>query len=1325
MAQALLLALHANALPAQQQQVDPAAVRARAEAGDAEAQNILGNLYTSGAGVPVNHATALGWYQKAADKGFASAQFNLGLAYELGRGVAADERQAFRYYLLAAEQGFAAAQFNVGNMYVTGRGVGQDFFEANLWFRQAADKGVVEAQYNLGLSYEAGRGVLRDDSQAARWFKLAADRGFALAQYRLGLMAQDGRGVQQNLVAAAALYRAAAEQGYAPAQQNLGALHASGSGLPADPVQGLAWMSLAVESGESPQGRDALAQKLTPAQRDEAARALADLRARFNVSTPPALAASRPAPAQPGTPAATTDRGYVDGLEDLVARLRDANEQLSQANQRLALEKTQLQQQGSDAAAAKLIEDLRAQSTRLAGLNQQLSTDKEAAARELTVLKGRLQDAEQEAARLKQAAASAAPTAAPEETTALRAQLATWQEADRRAGREQTALQSRLAELTRKQEETDRQLAQAREENSRLTAAATAAPPAATATGPDADAAEISRLAAQLADRDSRLRNLQQDNERLNDDVKRSTRELLSLNSQIRGLREQLAKAGTARPSGGNAADPGALTELKQENSRLAQVAAEAEQQVRRLETEKTALRQTADNLQKSLQEKSAAGSGDAAALAEAQQKLEQAQKQAAEAARLERELQSARVAASRLDEEVKTLLEAQKSSAAVAAALTAARAKVTELTGGMENLQGRLAAAEQQVKQLESDKAALGRSQQERTTTRAANSETLAELRRKLEQAEKQAGGVRRLEVDLEEARRAASILQEENRTLRSAQEAAATTTQLAAARAKVGELTGEIESLQARLAAVETKTGRKADNEAALNRLRQELAAANTALEKSGATVAELTGENDRLEKELAGAADRLKAAEAAQEQVKELQGAVAELPRLRDDVARLTRENQQLKAEAGDSRELTAARREITRLEGLLLEATKPDPRATADDAVVKKLQAEVTVAVQTIDKLNAEVAELTGINDRLERDLESAKKGTEAALAAQQQAVNAARPDAYQMEIRTLQDRVKQLETTLAEDRTASARELAALASQLQKTREANQALNEANRALMAVRQSDDAPSRAELDEALAKVKNLTVVGDELRRQIQQLTETKTAADEQAEKVSADLAALQAKFAETEKAAETHGSSVAELTGENERLARERDTLRAEVQRLARTSQSAEAQRLEAERSASLNVNAMAAQLAELRRDLDNVRGANARLIESNTALERERTTTMAQLRSENAALQARLAQAQSTLDQIAAAARLGTPAAQIASGAPVPVTIPPAASGPVAAEPRYHVVAEGDSLSRLSLRYYGTAGRWQEIYEANRDELRGANTLRIGQRLRIP
>ena len=54
-----------------------------------------------------------------------------------------------------------------------------------------------------------------------------------------------------------------------------------------------------------------------------------------------------------------------------------------------------------------------------------------------------------------------------------------------------------------------------------------------------------------------------------------------------------------------------------------------------------------------------------------------------------------------------------------------------------------------------------------------------------------------------------------------------------------------------------------------------------------------------------------------------------------------------------------------------------------------------------------------------------------------------------------------------------------------------------------------------------------------------------------------------------------------------------------------------------------------------------------------------------------------------------------------------------------------ADVRFHTVTEGDSLSRISMRYYGTANRWQEIVNANRDVLQGSSALRVGMQRRIP
>ena len=51
--------------------------------------------------------------------------------------------------------------------------------------------------------------------------------------------------------------------------------------------------------------------------------------------------------------------------------------------------------------------------------------------------------------------------------------------------------------------------------------------------------------------------------------------------------------------------------------------------------------------------------------------------------------------------------------------------------------------------------------------------------------------------------------------------------------------------------------------------------------------------------------------------------------------------------------------------------------------------------------------------------------------------------------------------------------------------------------------------------------------------------------------------------------------------------------------------------------------------------------------------------------------------------------------------------------------------RTHVVREGETLSMISLKYYGTKDRWRDIYDANRDVLPDPNHIQAGQKLTIP
>ena len=1399
--------------PARAQSAAPAGeldqIRTKADQGDLESLNALGNAYTNALlGVKQDFAQALTWYRRAADKGFAPAQFNLGLAYELGRGVPADDRQAFKHYLLAAEQGFAAAQFNVGNMYSSGRGVGQDLFEANLWFKQAAEKGVVEAQFNLGLAYEAGRGVKKDEVQAVRWYKQAADRGFARAQYNLGLLFEDGRGVPKNEATAAAFYRVAAEQGFAAAQNNYGLMISEGrGGLTKDPVQAFVWLSLAVENGSNPAARDYVARSLNAGQLASAQALLLDRKSGkpLPVAAAPVSAAAR--------------------VADLTATLEkavQANTQFAEANQKLELEKARLEQElGSQAAgseSAKLIEQLRGQNRRLADQVQALQVDKETAERDARVLAAQVKDGQEEVTRAKATAGAPAPAAdaakSLAEIASLTAKLA---QATTALNQLQQAQQELTVANTRLQKEKEAALAAA----------------AAPAAGTPADSG---KYPVQNADKDSVIANLQRDNSRLNDEVKRSTRELLSLNSQLRALRNSPAN----RPAPDNA--PSA--ELRAESQRVGSnndrlqnqrdaAVSDAENlaaQLREARSEITRLNQQIQTLGSTRQSSDAASDQLAQLTSKATQAAQEAAQLQANNARL-----AARVAE----------LEKQGRSA-VDESLAP---KLAQAQQDAAQLRSQLLALQQEKAELEKWSQSLEKTVNEKSAVAEASGTAVKELQARLVRAEQQlADHTAALGARDEVAQKLAADNAALAARVRQAEAAFAAKPakddtgplrqQLAEAQDRVERTTREIQALgekaaaehsnylqaQARMVALETdlRNAQKKPapvNTAALDDLKRQLAEANAALEKGGATVAELTAANDRLAKQAATQADTSRELAAAKAQLADLaqqldaaKQPAAEVAALRAEISRLrpaadeastskvkseqlARDNEQLAGfMAANRRDLNTALARVAEVEKQLEEARTVRTRSGDDTA---KLKSDLAEANQGLERLNTTVADLTATNDRLEKDLDNARKSTAAALAAQSQAVTAAQPDAYKMEISTLQARVRELEGQIEDERGNAAKEVGTMAAQLARTRETNKSLTEANRALMNAKQAE-APvvDPAELDRLQARVRELTAVADEVRRQNQKLAddnqrlaterETLTAqladarkvatvlpglSDEKAalqerleavgtqllktqqevdtlqkenadatsqllasrqaaEKTQADLAALQGRTTEAEKSAESHNASVAELTEANTKLENERTdlrrqltALRAENVRLTQTTGSLEQLKADADRNAQQNIDALTAQLAQTRRDLQSARDANSRLVEGNVSQERERAAVIAQLQQQNSALAARLTQAQGTLDQIASAARLGTPAAALASGNPAP--IPVVSTAPAGATVRYHTVTEGDSLSRISMRYYGTPSRWQEIYNANRDVLQGSSALRVGMQLRIP
>ena len=54
-----------------------------------------------------------------------------------------------------------------------------------------------------------------------------------------------------------------------------------------------------------------------------------------------------------------------------------------------------------------------------------------------------------------------------------------------------------------------------------------------------------------------------------------------------------------------------------------------------------------------------------------------------------------------------------------------------------------------------------------------------------------------------------------------------------------------------------------------------------------------------------------------------------------------------------------------------------------------------------------------------------------------------------------------------------------------------------------------------------------------------------------------------------------------------------------------------------------------------------------------------------------------------------------------------------------------AAPQTYTVNKGDTLSKIAKEFYGSANRWHEIYDANRDQISNPDLIQPGQVLKIP
>ncbi|MDP9100050.1 MAG: sel1 repeat family protein [Verrucomicrobiota bacterium] len=227
-------------------------VRAKAEAGDAEAQYLLGRRYARGQGATKDLAEAAKWYRKAADQNYAKAQDALGYYYEEGKGVEKDSVEAVKWYRKAADQNNPGGQYNLARCYAHGLGVPKDPVEAVKWYRKAAAQNFAMAQHNLGYCYDQGEGVPKDLVEAAKWYRKAAEQNQAASQESLGICYMNAEGVTKDVVEAYKWFLLASDQGEEQSKKLMALLDKQMSPEQLDEARKRAWANriraLAMES---------------------------------------------------------------------------------------------------------------------------------------------------------------------------------------------------------------------------------------------------------------------------------------------------------------------------------------------------------------------------------------------------------------------------------------------------------------------------------------------------------------------------------------------------------------------------------------------------------------------------------------------------------------------------------------------------------------------------------------------------------------------------------------------------------------------------------------------------------------------------------------------------------------------------------------------------------------------------------------------------------------------------------------------------------------------------------------------------------------------
>lgn len=258
-------------------------LRARADAGDAAAQNDLGGrLFDPNDPERMREVREL--FRRSMAGGNAEAKGNYALMLMMGWGGPADVELGRRLRDEAAAEGSMAANLTLADRYLSGsEGYPRDpvrAFEHTRIVASSTTPSAAYAQWRLGVMHLQGVGTRADPAEAHRWIRRAAEAGEANAMASMGVLLATGQGVAEDDVAARSWYRRAAESardGFQDGLRGLGWMLVTGEGGPEDLPTGVAYLMLAEAAGAERAGEllVRIADHITPEIREQA-RAIGD-----------------------------------------------------------------------------------------------------------------------------------------------------------------------------------------------------------------------------------------------------------------------------------------------------------------------------------------------------------------------------------------------------------------------------------------------------------------------------------------------------------------------------------------------------------------------------------------------------------------------------------------------------------------------------------------------------------------------------------------------------------------------------------------------------------------------------------------------------------------------------------------------------------------------------------------------------------------------------------------------------------------------------------------------------------------------------------------